>query len=208
MLLLAASRAVDGVCNRFDDGFVAEDEPSARIFVGAGSPWLTIRDEFSVAPTLVRIKSSVTDTAYSITLSGSNYMPFAGGPEKPNYNKLPYGGLMIMPGGVVKTFPSGMIEPDEGWFGWENTRPQANVKQMIQVPTVEITAQWGYAVEVPSTIKQATITVAARWFKRGQSFWADTIASSNFDMMNYRKVLDPDVEMMLKLARMVRPLYA
>jgi hypothetical protein len=53
----------------------------------------------------------------------------------------------------------------------------------------------------------ATIVQASRWFKRGQSFWADTIASDSMGTASFRRSVDPDVKMMLDEARLRLTLY-
>ncbi len=178
MALEAASEALDNFCNR-PDGFVAVTSATARLFAGDGSTVLWI-DE-CVEITLVEVKSSPTDSAY-VTWTTDDWLAFSGDPNRPNYNRLPYQAIMVNPTGGYAVIPHG------------------------RVPTARITAKWGYAATCPAVIKQACITQAARWFKRGQSAWADSSGSAEMGgTLLYRKALDPDLQMMLVSGRLVRP---
>jgi len=73
------------------------------------------------------------------------------------------------------------------------------------VPTVQITARWGFATEVPIDIKEAAIMQAARWYKRLQSAMADVLASGELGQLLYRKSLDPDIRRLLVDGRYVKP---
>jgi hypothetical protein len=75
----------------------------------------------------------------------------------------------------------------------------------IAVPTVRITARWGYADTVPPEIRQATITQASRWYKRGEGTWADALANAEFGTVLFRQQLDPDLAMMLRRMRRLHP---
>ena len=70
--------------------------------------------------------------------------------------------------------------------------------------TVKVTAKWGYATSVPSTIKTATMMQAARWYKRFQSAMADVVADAALGTLLYRQELDPDVKMLLVAGRYVK----
>ena len=177
VLLAAASRAVDGYCNR-PDGFVAEDTATARVYAGNGCAHVWI-DE-CIAVTAVAVKTSVTTTTYT-AWSAADWVTFRGDPARPNFNRTPYHGLLVLPSGSHATFLNGG-----------------------GLPTVQVTAKWGYAEVVPPAVKQATITLAARWFKRGADYWADTIGNADYGTKEYRKVIDPDVAFMLKMGRFIR----
>lgn len=181
-LITAASRAIDGFCNR-PDGFVAIDTATARVFAGSGKAWQWI-DE-TVAITLVEVKASLTDTTYT-SWTTSDWTAFSGDPARPNFNGTPYTGLLINPAGSYGIFTQG-------------------VSRDGATPTVRVTGRWGYAETVPAPVAQACITLAARWYKRGQSFWSDVLGNSDTGQMYYRKAIDPDVQMMLKWGRMMRP---
>lgn len=208
LALLVASRAIDGFCNRVNDGFVASEFPVAREYPGQGTPWLYL-DEFIELPTVVEMKPDATSDTYSTTISPSSVIPFAGSYERPNYNSRPYSGLMLKPNATATRFVNGKLEAGAAWLGWFNeSRPSTNIRDLAIFPTVRITARWGYSETIPPQVKQATITMASRWFKRGQSFWADVAGNNDMQMLMYRQSLDPDVKMMLQLSRMVRAIYA
>ena len=57
-----------------------------------------------------------------------------------------------------------------------------------------MTARWGNSENVPDDVKQACIIQAARWWKRGQTGFADSTASPELGELRYAKKLDPDVE--------------
>jgi hypothetical protein len=118
----------------------------------------------------------------------------------PNFNDLPYNGIMTLPGGSYSDFTSGLSGILKGF------RPHPDdVVSKKRVPTVKITAKWGYSVAVPSTIKQATIAFAARWFKRGQSSWSDVVASQEMGSLLYTSREFNDIKAMLESMRMYKP---
>lgn len=182
-LIEAASRAIDGYCNR-PDGFVASDTATARAYPGSGLAHQWIDECIEV--TLVEAKTSVTETSYMEWTTDSDWLAFRGDPTRPDFNRTPYHGVLALPSGNYARFTVGMIGGRA-------------------VPTVRVTAKWGYAATVPAQIKQACITIAARWFKRGEAAWADTLGNADMGIMQYRKLIDPDVQMMLKLGRFIRP---
>jgi hypothetical protein len=178
-IITAASRAIDNYCNRINDGFVAASSASARVFPGSGKAYQFIDECIEIET--VGVKDSATDETYT-TWTTDDWIGATGEPKMPNFNRVPYNFIMI--------------RLDTGSYTYFPKSP---------FPIVQVTAKWGYAEVVPSSIKQATITTAARWYKRGQSSWADTLASGDFGQLQFRKVLDPDVQMMLRAGRYVRP---
>lgn len=202
LMLEAASRTIDGFCNRERDGFLASIVPSARLFVGSGMTYQWIDECVEVVS--VAVKFTQTQPTYT-SLAGTDWLPFKGGPDKPNFNLGPWTGIMAQRPGTIGYWPNGWIGT-YGWI-WPSDRVLVDDEMLPKLPTVEVSARWGYANAIPPQVTQATITQAARWFKRGQSFWADSAASSDFGVMQYRRELDPDVKMMLQLGRLVRPSY-
>ncbi len=197
LLLAAASMAIDGYCNRLEDGFLAPSVASARLFAGSGLHYQQI-NEFVELSSVEVCYAIETDTWTDIPLA--NIQEYQGNGEVPEFNRTPYNGIMIVRGGS-NLFPAG-----EGYLGYWESDPKPAIGRVV--PTVRVAAKWGFALETPPNVVQATIVVAARWLKRGQSFWADTAGSDNLGSLLYRQALDPDVQMMLKLARLVRPTYA
>ena len=181
-LATAASRAIDNFCNR-PEGFVALTVATARVYAGNGKSWQPIDECTEV--TLVAVKDSTTDDDYTSWVA-ADWIAFSGSAERPNFNKLPYDALMIGADGDYGAFLNGK-------------------RGSHSVPTVQVTAKWGYATTVPTPIKQAAITTAARWYKRGEGGWSDVLASGELGMLMYQKVIDPDVKMLLVAGRYVRP---
>lgn len=176
-LLEAASRAIDAYCNR-PDGFVAVDTAAARVYPGSGRPVQWIDECVSIS--LVEVKTAVTDSSY-VEWSSGDWLAFSGEPRLPDYNRTPYQGVMVAPGGSYAVFTGGAG------------------------PTVRVTARWGYAATCPAAVQQACITLAARWYKRGKTFWSDAMTAPDGGVAMFRKALDPDVQFMLTLGRLVRP---
>lgn len=194
-LVTAASRAIDNYCNR-PDGFVAVSVASARIYAGEGRSWQRIDECTEI--TLVAVKDIPTDTTYT-SWAAADWIAFSGDPERPNFNQTPYAAIMCSASGDYSIFTSGFFTTKQGF------RPDPDYDFKRGVPTVQITAKWGYATTVPAPIKQATITLAARWWKRGEAAWSDALASGELGMLLYRKELDPDVKLLLVAGRYVRP---
>jgi hypothetical protein len=194
IVIPAASRAIDNYCNRKKDGFVSASVATARLYTGQGKPYLFIDECTSI--TLVEVKDSATDSTYQ-TWTSSDWIAFTGDAIDPDFNTLPYTAVMVDPTGDYDIFPSGYFSTRRGF------KPEIETKRGI--PTVRITAKWGYAVTVPSEIKQACIIQSARWFKRGESSWADTLASTEMGNLVFqlRQPLDPDVRMILDSGRFV-----
>lgn len=179
LILLAASIAIDGFCNRQEDGFIAS-APKEKQFTSKGLRYLQVNEFIE----LVSVQVKNTEDLIWTNISLTNIKSFQGSGEFPNFNFLPYNGILIT-NEIINEFPEAK--------NYE--------------PTVKITAKWGYALVVPELITQATISLAARWLKRGQSFWSDTAANDNSSSLIYRQPLDPDIKMMLKMSRMVKPTY-
>lgn len=180
-IITSASLAIDRYCNR-PDGFVALTNATARIYPGSGKDVQRI-DECT-AITLVEVKDSVTDDTY-VSWAATDWIPFRGDVEKPDFNRTPYTHLMTDLNGGYSDFTCG------------NYSRRA-------VPTVRVTAKWGYATTVPGPIQEACAALTARWYKRYQSAWADTQGNADLGILLYRQVLDPDIQMMLKEGRYIR----
>ena len=199
----AAAQVVNGFCNRKDDGFLAPGVATAREYVGTGMSHIWIDEHVQI--TQVEVRTSTTG-AYSI-LPANNYRGFRGDPSRPNFNRLPNRGLILLTASSYRVWPSGVTQVDP-WERQLNVPLQTSVEERLTAePTVRVTGRWGYADTVPDLIKSATILQAARWIKRGQSFWADATTNADQSMLLYRKIIDPDLQMMLEKGRMVRPLY-
>lgn len=192
-LLSAAERNINLACNR-PDGFVALTSATARIYTGSGKSYQWI-DE-CVEITKVEVRETVTDTDYT-EWSSSDYIEARGDPKYPDFNTTPYHLLVIDPGGDYSIFTNGQYSYVPGF------PPEYDVVR--GVPTVRVTAKWGYAVSVPADIKEACLMQAARWFKRFEGSMSDALASENLGMLLFRQSLDPDIKRLLVDGRYVRP---
>ena len=202
-LLSAAEEAINGICNR-PDGFLAITTATARYFPGSGKSYQRI-DE-CVAVTAVAVKDSPSDdenayTAWVLgtvgTTTAADVFLASGDPKYPNFGQTPYTLLVIGPNGSQVNFTSGRFASRGGF------RPTADVYRGL--PTVKVTARYGYSDTVPPQVKEACVLQASRWYKRGESSYADTLGSAEMGILQFRKALDPDLEAMLVLARLVKP---
>ncbi len=202
-LLDGAARMINRTCNR-PDGFVAEPNATAKYYMGSGLPYQWIDECVSVSS--VAVKDSPSDdeddyTSWTVGTVGSttsaDVFPASGSPEQPDYRSTPYTLLVIGANGDYSTFTSGSYTHRGGF------RPMSTVAR--GVPTVQVTARWGYASSPPDDIRIANLMQAARWHKRLQSAMADSLASTDFGTLLYRQRLDPDIEQILIHGRYVRP---
>lgn len=176
------------------DTFLAPATATVRLYP-ATRGYYVYTDE-CCAYTLVEQKDDPSDDTYE-TLAAENYIPFAGSPERPDYNSLPHMGLLISAVGDQEPFTTGRYSFRPGF------KPEK--EGFRNVPTLRITGKWGYSLTTPPVVTSATLLLASRWWKRGQSAWSDAIASSDFGMVLYRQQKDPDVMMMLYNARLILP---
>jgi len=201
-LLDAATDAIDKAANR-PEGFVAVPTAEARYYSGSGLAHQLIGE--CVAITEVAVKDSATDSDYTAWTTPStdfagdgDWIPFSGSPEAPLFNRLPYDGIMLDPNGDYDVFTSGRFTFRRGF------RPTVSISR--GVPTVRVTAKWGYAATVPKFIKEMCIIQAARWYKKGQSSHADMVASAELGILTFRKAeLDSDLVGLLSRGRFIRP---
>jgi len=201
-LLNSATRNINTFCNR-PDGFEADSVASARYYVGSGKPYQLI-DEFTEL-SAVAVKNSTSDdedsyTAWVIgtlgTTTEADVFAVTGDPKMPDYVSTPYTMLIVGANGDYSIFTSGAYSFKSGF------RPYTTVPG--GVPTVKVTAKWGYSTAVPADINTACIMQAARWFKRLQSAMADTLASSEMGTLMYTKGLDPAIQQILVNGRYVK----
>jgi len=178
----AADLQINQFCNR-PDGFVADAAASARVFAGQGRPWLWVGDFIDTDTLVVAVKDAATDTTYT-TWETDEYIGFAGDYTRPNFHPeslaKPYTSIMISAVGdpPQSSFLSGAYN---GQF----------------VPTVQVTAKWGYAETVPATIKQCSLMQSYRWYKRFKAHFSDTLGNEMLGQLMYTKVFDPDIENIL-----------
>lgn len=198
-LLEAASTAINNYCNR-PDGFIADAAATARIYSGSGQPTQAIDECTSI--TLVAVKDSPTDTTYT-SWATTDWDAFGGDPHNPDFQPTakgkPYTGLMYA-NSDYSVFTSGRFISLKGFADPERTRRS--------VPTVQITAKWGYATTAPGPVREACIMQAARWYKRAQAAYSDTLAMPDTGTLMFRKILDPDIQHILEQGRYVKPVIA
>jgi hypothetical protein len=195
LLLEAASRWCDDFCNRKRDGFVALTTATARIYTGSGTTAMWIHECVSV--TSVAVKQAVNDATYT-AWAATDWLAATGRPENPDYNSTPYDMILVNPVGDQSHFLDGRFTAMRGF------RPESNERGR-GAPTVQVTAKWGYATTVPAAVKQATLIQAARWFKRGESAWADAVSSTDFQQLLFRRDIDVDAKLLLVAGGYRRP---
>lgn len=181
-ILDAAAKRIDRFCRR-PDGFVADSSASARTYAGSGDPvqWI---DE-CVAITQVAVKDAATDTTYTAWTT-DDWIAGRGDPSNPDFNHTPYQFLIVTPWGDYSYFTSGR-------YTWPRGFPPDSDSLKRNVPTVQVTARWGYAATVPDDIREATLMLAVRWWKRFQGGMSDTLASGELGSLMYTMRMDPDV---------------
>jgi len=202
-LLDAAEQAINNICKR-PDGFVADAVANARYYSGTGLPWQEIDECTSVSAVAVKDSPSDDEDSYTSwtvgtvgTTTDADVFPARGSGRNPQYGKTPYNLLVIGLNGAYSYFPSGRITTRRGF------KPEYTGG--VNLPTIKVTAKWGYATTVPYTIKQACIMQAARWYQRLKSSMADTTAGPEYGALLYRKVIDPDIELILVQGGYVKP---
>lgn len=189
----AAKYAIDNYTNH-PLGFVAQTTATSRLYSGGSNSYLMIDECTSI--TSVEVKDQPTSTTYTAWDAG-DWIACTGDPDEPDFNSQPYDMVIVSGIGTPRYFHGGSL------FEWRDADDERSL--LRRLPNVRITATWGYSVSCPPSVKLATIAQATRWLKRGQSAWADTLASSDFGTPQYRKPLDPDIQMMLVNARLVKP---
>lgn len=196
MCLDAAAQVIDRFTNRLgkSDAFKAETTASARTYTGMGGYYQWIDECISIS--LVEVKDSPDDTTY-VSWLAADWVAFSGDPKRPNFNKLPYEGIMVTPTGDQQRFTSGQ------YVGRRGFRPDTYDRR--GVVTIRVTAKWGYALDVPPAIKAATLAQATRWWKRYEGAFGDTLATGEMGTLMFMKELDPDIAMMLRRGRFIRP---
>lgn len=199
MMINAASRAIDNYCKR-PMGFVADIDASTRDYVSNGDNWIAI-DE-CVEITSVAVKTSYDASTFT-SWAATDWIAYSGANKSPNFNDRPYSRIMCNPSGAYTYFVRGGTGsyPQYDYKGYYS---DTNQSEVILVPTVRVTARWGYAEDVPNEISQACIIQASRWIKRAQSAWADAIGNETTGELRFTRNLDPDIKFLLNMGSMVR----
>lgn len=199
-LILDVSEAIDRICNRYPDGFVAPDVATARTFPGSGTGVIRIDDAVEI--TAIGVKANASDTSYT-TWDADTYLGFSGDERFPDFNHVPYSGIMAAYGsGGIFTSPWGSDEiawASSRWNGFSRLSRRGPAP-----PTVRITARWGFAEEIPGPVEEACIIQVSRMWKRAKSAYADTLVGGEMGELTFRVKIDQDLQLMLKDTRMVR----
>lgn len=169
-MLEAASRAVDGICNR-PDGFLAIAVATERRYPGSADGYISIGECVEVT-SVNGIEWDVDGVETETALE--DWYAYKGSFAFPVYEP-PYTAIMV-----------------EDGFTESKT------------PNIAVVARWGYADVIPALVRQAAITIAARWWMRGRSAWSDAVMPEGGGTLLYRQVVDPDVILMLSNGRLIR----
>ena len=201
-LLTGASRSIDNACNRKKDGFVAAVS-STRTFPGSGQAIQPIDECASVSA--VAVMDSISDTTYT-AWAATDWMLFGGSARAPEFNVGPFDKLMVAWNGDYSSFTGGGAGGygNSGFNLSSNTLGLYNPRTAYAIPTVQVTALWGYALICPPEIREATCMQAARWYKRMQGAMTDTLADAETGTLIYDKPLDPDIRRILVDGRYIR----
>lgn len=172
LCLEAAENRIEEVCGRGQDGFVAGVYPAPRVYVGNGQPWLYI--DQCVEVTQVEVKENLGATSYTVW-DDDDWEAASGSPERPTYGRTPYELLVTM---GSKRFTSGQ-------YGRQQ-----------RIPTVRVTARWGYAEETPAALKMLVLGQAARYFQRVRGTFEDAIVGPEGGAILFRR-MDADLQAIL-----------
>lgn len=163
-----ASRLIDGLLGWDANAFAVAESATIRYYNGLGGDYAFIEPCIEISA--VAVKSAATASDYD-AWDETDYWAGAGSPSGPDWNAGYYTLLMVPPG--------------------DGQRFTYGPK------TVKVTARWGATESPPAEIEQAVTIQTARWFRRGQSAFADTMANAELGMMEYTQKLDPDIKTLL-----------
>jgi hypothetical protein len=200
-MILAASRLIDRYCNRSRDGFVAGD-PERRAYVPASNRhcWL---DE-CVAVT--QVEASRGAGSEVTVLDPTLWLPARGSPDQPTFGATPYTLVVTSEPLLTPSRSFGSSGSFSSPNSWSNHR--GKVTRRVAWPSVWVTLTPGFAESVPEVVNQCCKIQVARWVRRAASSWADAIGDSVTGELRFVQRLDPDVELMLKGGRLIRPSVA
>lgn len=194
----AVSRLIDGFMGRKETGFQAIQTATNRVYAGNGERWLFINECIEI--TAVNVKDAITDTTYDTVLGATEYQAFRGSYDNPNFNDTPYDAIMLSANATISSFYTGNTV---GYF--DNTITNSKTPQL---PTVQITARWGYADTIPEVIKTAAIMQTTRIYKRLQGGMADALLSSDLGQARFLSKLDKDVQVLLNFSGLRKATFA
>lgn len=188
-ILEAASRNIDRMCKREDDGFIADTDSVIKYFAAFGDTHLRIPECIEI--TEVAVRESVTDDEYTAwdtpttAMAGDgDWIPCRGSPSDPIFNTIPYDLLLADPNGEYAVFISS-----------------------AGLPVVKITAKWRSPALVPPDIREATLMQSAIWMKQYQGSMSSELDAENFGRILYRRNLSQGVKQILVDGGWLLPLY-
>jgi len=188
-MLDAASRLIEGMCGKEEDGFVGDTVAEDRYYPADGESYLLIDPCIDIETVAVRESTTATTytdwTSPTTPMAGDgDWIPCTGSPETPVYSKLPYTIIRIDPNGDHNEF----IDSSGA-------------------PVVKVTAKWGRSVACPGDIREATIMQCLLWRKRYSGAMASQLGSQELGQLLYRKSLDSAVVQILVDGGHYVPLY-
>jgi hypothetical protein len=164
LLATRASREFDRLTKK-PVGYFYANADVTLYYDGSGTVMQWI-DDLAAVPTKVEVSETGDPTKYTTWLA-TDYMCWP-------YNALsdgrPYQGLYIDLLYSTKTL----------WYRFPKS--------------VKITGKFGYSTTVPDEVKQATIIMAVRAFKRGQQAYQDGSVVPELGRIVYVKGMDPEVD--------------
>jgi len=90
-----------------------------------------------------------------------------------------------------------MTDPNGSYSVFTSGFRNVGVRKGYGLPTVKVTAKWGFAVTVPPDIKQACIMTVARWYKQLRSQMQDGVANVDFGTLLYTQRMHPAIASIL-----------
>ncbi len=179
-LITACSRAIDQFMGREAGAFYVSAD-TTRYFDGPADDWLWI-GELAAAPTSVAV--ALSGDIDSSAGTGGTYTAWTA----TDFLLWPYNALA-----EGKPYMALVLDTLNGnyatWYGFTKG--------------IKIVGKFGYSATVPKWIKQATIIMAIRQFKRGQQAYQDTGAILELGQLRYVQKIDPDVAALLEAERRV-----
>jgi hypothetical protein len=195
--IAAVSRLIDGFMGRKETGFQAIQTATSRVYAGNGERWLFINECIEI--TAVNVKDAITDATYDTVLASTEYEAFRGSYSNPNFNDMPYDAIMLSGNATINSFYVGnAINYHEDVV--------SNMKAP-QLPTVQVTARWGYADTIPEVIKTAAIMQTTRIYKRLQGGMADALLTADLGQARFISKLDKDVQVLLNMSTLHKPTF-
>ena len=68
-----------------------------------------------------------------------------------------------------------------------------------------VTARWGYALTVPPAIKEATLVLSSRLYKKGLSAHIDIVSADQYGTMAFRELSSTELSLLLDGSRLYKP---